>query len=147
MGFGRTPVSVYSIYDDEIDYLIVSAEKNWRPTRFKDCVLISDEELDDRDFSFSQKDVSDSINAYYDQMSLSRIEIRDSVSRCNPDSGIEYDGLKEGGKMFRLSPDINNSQVAVLATCLFVKRNKSINASIDMAEDILSMMDGDVVSI
>ena len=147
MGFSRTPTSVYSIYDDEANYLVVIAEKEWRTTRFKECVLISDEELDDRDFLFNQQKVSDAINAYYDMVSLSSIEVKDSVARCNPDAGIEYDGLKEGGKIFRLSPDITNSQVAVLAACLFIKDNKKAKLSLDMADDLRDLMQGDVITI
>jgi len=146
MGFSVKPTSVYSVYNEDTGILVVSAEKGWRTSRFKDCALISDASLDERDFVFSQGKVSDAINAYYDMLSLGSLSILDSASRCNPESGIEYDGLKEGGKVFRLSPSINNSQVAVIASCLFVKTNRVVDEVFDMIDDLSCLMDGGIVT-
>jgi hypothetical protein len=60
---------------------------------------------------------------------------------CNPEPKIEYDGLREGGKIYRLAPDMSNAQVAVLATCLYVEQYQNTQKTLEMADDIADLND------
>jgi hypothetical protein len=110
------------------------------PRRTGCAVLTNDAAADDYDNLFTEQDLRDSISDYFNFAGRSLLMLEDPVSRFNPSSKIEADGIDERGRKFRVAPDINNGQIAVMAMCWFASRQSGVAAQLATFDDYSSML-------
>lgn len=136
-GFQGQAVALASVLDEKTGVLVVAKQLAYREDRPKpDMALVSNLDLQSCDFLFSDKHLRDAIRSYFTRRSQGMLEIDSALGRYLPDNRIEQDGVDESGRKFKISPDIDNGQIAVLATVAFIEAQKPISAAIDMANEL-----------
>ncbi|NDI85083.1 hypothetical protein [Undibacterium crateris] len=147
-GFQGRPCTVYAYYDEESDVLVISKEAASRSDRFKDCFLISNIDLPERDAVFAPEDFNDAITHFFEMICDSKLTIKDAASRCNPTNSIEKDGVNENGKRaYRISPETSNGQVAVLSIVWHVKNARTVCKVLDMQDRFADLQLGMMMTI
>lgn len=144
-GYQGKPCSLFSVYETDTQILSIIKDTDYKKTRQKpDYVLISNDKNADYDCLFTELNFSQGIEDFFIMLNgvafdgrSSRLVFDDKVTRANPKNVIESDGYTENGRKFRITPNINNLQIAVLATC-FYANNKCgvINNTLAMFEQL-----------
>lgn len=136
---GAKPVSLLCFHDTQTDFLIVDSESEFAEVRPEGFALVTNLPLQTRDFLFTADHIRNSIRDYYSRDGQGIIDIDNALMRYRPDGKIERDGIDERGPKFRLSPDIGNGEVAVLAAVAFVAAQTAINAAMDATSEFTSL--------
>jgi len=132
--FGR-PVSVFAAYAPSTDILLVSREGEYEVAERPGFLHVTNQFRDEHhDAVFSEQDLKAAIGAYFELNALRLLTLGAKVQRLSPDSKIERMGVDERGANYRIAPDINCAQVAVMVACLFASRQRGVNAAQDMAD-------------
>ena len=147
VGFHGNPCTLFSLFDTQKKVLAVAKEIPYRADRAQGCVVVTNDSTIARDQLFTDDELKAAIGAYYElksglssDNSSSRLNFADGVTRNNPDSAIERDGIDANGQKYRVSETITCGQMAVLATCLFAVKADSIQRSVDMADELTTML-------
>ena len=147
VGFGGMPITLFSLFDSETKVLAIAKETPYRSDRAKGCVVITNDPTIPRDELFSDDRLKPAIGAYFElRSSLSadgssnRLNLGDTVTRNDPQSAIERDGIDASGQKYRVADSITCGQMAVLATCLYVMKADSVQRSVDMAGELREML-------
>ncbi|WP_043345139.1 hypothetical protein [Cupriavidus basilensis] len=147
-GFEGEPRTVYSLYDLDTGLLVVNKEVAFREDRFGGCVIVSNAELPAREALFTVDHFPEAIEAFFELSRGKQIHIEDKASRSNPTHCIQDDGLStNGGRTYRINPNTLNCQVAVMATCWYVKRSRTLNKVVNMADRLLEIQRGGILSV
>lgn len=104
-----------------------------------DMTMITNMDLDDADTVFTDKDIKSAVESYFTRCAQSTIVIKDEARRFTPDSKVETDTVTTTGRTYRISPDIDNGQMAVLALCAFVDKQKGVGGTIEALNELDSM--------
>ena len=137
---GAEPVTLRCFHDVETDFLVIDTKApEFAESRPEGFALVTNLELQTRDFLFSNDHIRDAIRDYFARDGQGLIDIEDELNRYRPDSKIERDGIDERGPKFRLSPDIGNGEVAVLAAVAFITGQGSIIGAMDAMSDFTKL--------
>ncbi len=132
--------SVLALIDD-IDgesVLLILGETEFDLTRQKDYVLITDiPTSSNRDMLFKPNDFQAALEAYRELKGADAIEFDDDAKRLLIDNKIEVDGIKESGRLNYIIQELGNGHVAVLAICLYFKKQRNIDSTMGMAESFM----------
>ena len=132
--FGR-PVSVFAAYAPATDILLVSRESEYEVAERPGFLHVTNQHRDEHhDAVFTEQDLKDAICAYFELDALRLLTLGPKVQRLSPDSKIERMGVDERGMNYRIAPDINCAQIAVMVACLFASRQRGVNAAQDLAD-------------
>ena len=105
-------------------------------------------DLSERDALFAEDDFREAIDTYYCMLNTGCLNISKGAMGSDPASQIEPDGYRDNGaSIYRISPNISNSQIAVLATAWYTKKSKAINQSIDFSNQLFKIAMGDIITI
>lgn len=135
---GAQPVTVGCFYD-ESGVLVVDRSMPFAEARPEGFALVTNLPLQTRDFLFVEDHIRDSIRDYYAMSGQELIDIDDSLMRYRPDGKIEREGIDERGPKFRLSPDIGNGEVAILAAVAFVMGQEPITGAMEAMSDFTKL--------
>ena len=136
-GYQGPPIALASVLDENTGVLVIAKQLNYREDRpAPDMAVVSNLDLPECDFMYSDKRLRDSIRAYFARRGQGMVEIESILGRYLPDNKIEQDGVDESGRKFRIAPDIDNGQIAVLATVAFVEAQKHISSSMTLMDDL-----------
>ena len=140
--------TVFAFYDDDTGKLIVGKEMGFFAGRKKGIdVLISDSDVEQRDSLFSDDKMMPAVTAFYLMSSDNSIQIDASVMRCNPEAAIEFEGIVNGKKTYRIMPEISNAQVATLAISHYVQSSRLIDDTLIMADTMSKLLSGKSITI
>lgn len=132
--FGR-PVSVFAAYSPGTDILLVSREGEYETAERPSFLHITNQFRDEHhDAVFTEHDLKEAIGAYFELDALRLLTLGPKVQRLSPDSKIERMGVDERGMNYRIAPDINCAQMAVMVACLFANRQRHVDAAQDVAD-------------
>lgn len=136
VGYAGAPATLFCAFDSETDTLAVIKESPEYEAGPRDGFLkISSQDRDlSHDALFTEADTRSAINAFFELEALKLISISPGVQRCNPANKIERDGMDEGGMKYRISPDITNAQVAVLAAAHYAGAQRGNAAALDFMD-------------
>lgn len=135
-GYAGDGVTVYSKWTNGI--LVVNKIVDYRPDRYKDCLIIADADVPERESLFTDEHVSDAIGAYMHMKACGELDIGDAAARGNPEYWVQDADTNNGLRRFMVKPQVENAVVAVLATCWQVKRTKAITKSLSMMDALLT---------
>lgn len=136
-GYGGNAVSIYCAYDTDSDILAVSREGEYEDSDRPSFLKISNQNRDKAfDALFTEELTRSAINAFFELDALKLLAISPKAQRCNPLNKIERDGMDEGGMKYRISPDVTNAQVAVLAASWYVNTQRGVSAVREFAEEM-----------
>lgn len=136
---GAQAVTLVCFHDAETDFLVVDSSMEFAEQRPEGFALVTNLPLQTRDFLFTADHIRDAIRDYYARDGQGIIDIDDVLQRYRPDGKIERDGIDERGPKFRLSPDIGNGEVAVLAAVAFVSFQEPISGAITAMGDFTKL--------
>lgn len=136
-GFHGEPCTMISLLDERTGIIVISKTIKYRENRYApDFALVSNLDLPELDMSFTDELLRDSIRSYFTRKAQLTLDVLTEVRRYEPDNCIERDTVDEGGRRYRINADINNGQVAILATIALVESQSSFAAAVDMANEL-----------
>lgn len=144
-GFAAQATTIIGQLNERTGVLVLVKEVKYRETRIpqkseQDPVfaLVSNLDLPDLDFRFEDTHVRDAIRSYFTRKSQMTLDIvpDQGLQRHMPDMKIEMEKVDEGGRRYRVAPDITNGQIAILAAVAFVDRQQALPAAISMADEL-----------
>ena len=138
-GYNGKPVTILSFLKDRI--LTVVKATAFSDERIMEDMATTGNVGGDIDYKFTDKDFQEAIAAYFEQTNNMEISIDESLARYKPDNRIEIDKIDEKGKSYRVSSDIDNGQIAIIATALFAKKQKGFQAVTEFMNEINSADD------
>ena len=100
-----------------------------------------------RDALFTEADIRDAIAAYMEFAGRGLLEIQEAVARFNPQSAIEPDGVDEHGRKYRISTEMTNGKLSVIALCWMAHRQSSVNDILDAQDGYADLFDITTVGI
>lgn len=152
-GYMGKPITVLAGYDEESGVLVISRVVP-AIARFKDSMLISSDNKSDRDSLFGDEQLKSAIGGYFhlkgevtSDGASACLRFSDSAAISDPVAVIENDGIDVNGPKYRIAPDASNAHIAALAICGYVSRYSSMSDTVDMADDLLSILSGAAVTI
>ena len=153
-GYGGTPCTLFSVYDQTRRILVIAKEARFRTDRHEKCVVLTNDSSIPRDRLFTDDDLMPAISAFYalrqgvaDDGKTARLTFTDSAQRANPEGAIDRDGIEAHGPRYRVNESVTCMQVAALATCLYAMGADSVEQSVTMAERLTALLCGDVMTI
>lgn len=145
-GYLGKAVSLFAILDTDTGVLNIQKKSKNFQNRNEDFVLITNIPRVDNDFYVDQTMLLDSIESYYRMKNgfsydnvTPLLNIGNQVGGADPSSGIEINGVNTSGMDYRIAPDIQNIQVAVLAMCLYAERLNVVNDTLEMFGELNSL--------
>jgi hypothetical protein len=117
--------------------LIMAREVKYTEKRLApDIAIVSNLDLADIDFRFTDKHIGEAIRVYYTRKAHLTLDVLNEIQNFDPGNMIEPDAVDEGGRRYRISPDITNGQVSVLAAVAFVEHQTGFKEAIGMANEL-----------
>ena len=153
-GYNGSPTTLLAVIDDDTGILVIANQIAYKETRHiqqkdgdgeiseSDFTLISNVDAGETDFLFVDEMLRDAIRSFYSRKSQGMIDILEKLARYNPDNKIERDSVDEKGPSYKIMPDIENGQMAVLALTAFYERymqNNTVNSAVDSMLDFLGI--------
>lgn len=137
-GYKGENTSLAALYDEDESVLVVqkrlSAYREDRPA--DDFALVSNIDLPQADFQFKDEMLADAIRAYYMMTAQGALVIESSLQRYQPDNRIDEDRIDENGRKYRVSPDIDNGQIGVLAAVAFIESQRGVCSALSAAQEL-----------
>lgn len=139
-GYSGSPITLLGAIDEDTGVLVVAKQVPYNEKRIVQkaqdgseisFVLISNLDLRESEFKFSDELLRDAIRSFYSMNAQGSLDIIESVARYNPDNKIERDTIDERGANYKIMPDIENGQMAVLAMVSFMAKQGEINSLSD----------------
>ena len=148
-GFHGKPATVYALYDPENDLCIVGKVGVGSAKKQSGGVLVSDTSSSEFpvDDYYLEPDIAPSISDFFLMLNDGKLIVSDKVRVADPSSHLEFDGLKNNKKDYRVMPTISNAQIGVLAIARYINKSKKIEQIIDFANDIGSLREGGVITV
>lgn len=136
-GFSGLPITLLGSLNEKTGVLVVLKAVAYTEKRLaEDVAMISNADLPDCDYRFTDDDMRGAIRSYFGRASQDGIDIHDELARYRPDNRIERDGIDERGMKYRCSPDIDNGQIGVLALTAFAEGQRGVSAALDAMDDL-----------
>lgn len=151
-GFGGGATTLFSAYDPAARLLVIAKDAGYREERRPGCVVLTNIDGIPRDSMFDVSEFRGAVEAYYalkqgvSKTGGPRLVFDSGVSRTNPDSAVERDGVDERGPKYRIADTITCAQVAVLATCEYAMRAEAIDATVNMARRFERIAMGEILT-
>lgn len=139
-GYGSEPISLAAFLDHATGVLAIIMPVNYREARDSDMAFVTNTKAPDYDCLFQEEHLADAIRAFREAEGTGMIALSDTTQRFRP--RIETDGVNESGQKYRLHPDLNNGEVAVLALAHFMQRQRAVHnveSAMDAMLDIWSI--------
>lgn len=135
-GFMGQPVTLACVIDDETGVLTVGKQVAYNEDRIEGFAVVSNLDLADCDYLFTDKHLRGAIRSYFSRSGQDTIAIVPALARYQPDNKIERDAVDETGPRYRISPDIDNGQIAVLAAVAYADAQRPISAAMDAMQEL-----------
>lgn len=144
-GYVGKSATVLATYVDGVVFVAKSVA--YRTQRVSDSVLIANTELPAMEFRLDEADLGKAIEAFSQLKNSGMLSFDPAAQACDPSGAIEQDGITENGRKMRISPDIKNEQIAVLALCLYARRAATNDKVMSMLGELETIMAGGVMTI
>ena len=129
-----SPTSIFAFYENEVIAIVKISDEEERHESID--ILISDDKSLNADFSFGDENINDAIQSLFMIDKKNNLIMGDSVARANPKNAIEFDGIENSKRQYRIKNSIKNDQIATLAICGYIARYEIENDRISMLDDL-----------
>lgn len=136
-GVGSEPITLAALRDPVTGVLAIAKKINMREKADAGYSFVTNMRLASYDCLFREEDITEAIRLYRESEANATLVLSDETARYRP--RIEVDGMNESGQKFRLSNDMSNGEVAVLALVHFAERQRIINQTTDLTARISSL--------
>lgn len=136
-GFRGQSVTLAALHDSDTGMLVIAKQVAFRLTKPEaNDALVCNASTNEADFIFTDDHIAEAIRDYYLMKGHGHISLADALARYEPDNKIEVDDINESGRKFRISNDIDNGQMAVLAAVAFIKQQEAIGDCMSAIADL-----------
>lgn len=127
---GAAPVALACFLDEKTETLVIvrPVDPEAPIDREGGFSLVTSGLLDDYDMLFTEDMLSEAVAVYFSMLGSDAVAIEDDCMRYAPEQFVRPDGLDEKGVKYRFSDRMGNGAVAILAACLYAKRNLAYQA-------------------
>lgn len=137
-GFAGQPTTIIGSLDERTGVLVMVKEVKFREERIDETfALVSNLNLPELDFRFGDDHLGSAIRTYFTRRAQTTIDIMQELQRHLPDNKIESDAVDEGGRRYRIHPEIMNGQIAILAAVALCEKQDPFNAAMQMQEELI----------
>lgn len=133
-GAGAEPITLTAFKNNALGVLVIMGQIPYTDTRVKDLAFVTNMRLPDYDCLFRDEDLNAAIIAFKEGEGLGTILFDDNAARWRP--RIESDGVDSNGQKYRLGGEFTNGEMAVLALSYFMTRQRTVDATSRMTDDI-----------
>jgi hypothetical protein len=135
-GYGGSSANVLGALDMGSGLFIVAKELAYGE-RVEGAIAVSnDPRSEQRDSLFDEDKLQGAIRLFFRAKATAMIEMLPSVTKFDPSHKIEANGLDENGSKYRLSPDVSNGNMAVLALVDAADRAYKAQAATDFSDEL-----------
>jgi len=138
-GYNGPAVNLLGALDPDSGLLIVARELAVGERQDETMVTSNDPRSERRDRLFSEDDLQESIRLFFRAKSTAMIELLPTVTKHEPAHKIETNGMDEHGTKYRLSPDITNGNVAILALAALADRAYKSQAATSFSDELAEL--------
>lgn len=138
-GYSGPAVNLLGALDPDSGLLIVAKELKVGERLDETMVTSNDPRSERRDRLFTEDDFQESIRLFFRAKSTAMIELLPNVTKHEPAHKIETNGMDENGTKYRLSPDITNGNVAILALAAAADRAYKAQSATDFANEMADL--------
>lgn len=135
-GFMGQATTLLCVVDDDTGVLTIGKQVPFSEARMEGFALASNMDLPECDYLFTDKHLRDAIRSYFSRGGQDMVAFAPSLVRYKPDNRIEKDAVDESGPRYRISPDIDNGQIAVLAAVAFADAQQPLKAVMTAINDL-----------
>lgn len=135
-GFQGPAITLLCVIDDDTGVLTVGKQAEYTEKRMKGFALAANMDLPDCDFMFTDKHLRDAIRSYFSRVGQDTVAVVPALARYLPDNRIEKDAVDESGPRYRISPDVDNGQIGVLAAVAFADAQRPIGAAMSAMQEL-----------
>lgn len=141
---GSKPVALACFLDPKTDTLVILRETDPEEPVDRDAGfgLVSSAMLDDYDLLFTEALMGEAVAIYFAMRGTDTVIVEDECMRYAPEQVVRPDGVDEKGVKYRFSDRLGNGVVAVLAACLYARRNIGYQAASSFANELSALTDG-----
>jgi hypothetical protein len=138
-GYKGPAVNVLGALDPESGLFIVAKELKLGERLEGALVVSNDPRSQRRDRLFTEEDLQEAIRLFFRAQSNGLIELLPATTKHEPSHRIEADGIGEKGTKYRLSPDMTNGNIAVLALAATADGTFKAQAATDFCDELAAM--------
>ena len=138
-GFTGEPACVYASYDPEINATVVVKEGAWTESRWKtdeELIVISNQNVPDRDVLFGEDQLIEAITEYFSLESAGEFILEETAASANPQMAVAFRGIKDGKRDYDARSNLSNKHVATLAIAHYVGGLQAIGDAQEMLDDL-----------
>ncbi|ABO60642.1 hypothetical protein LA345_39150 (plasmid) [Burkholderia vietnamiensis] len=152
-GYQGAAVNLLGALDPKTGLFIVAKEQGIDERSDGALVVSNSTRMEDRDRLFDEDKLQRAIQLFFSLKGQGLLELLAAVTKHDPATRIESDGMSERGTRYRLAPEMSNGNIAVLAMIEAADMALAANTTIDTADDIAQMygdldgIDGDWATI
>lgn len=137
-GYAGQPKTIVALLEPNSGIVTISKGlTTFRKERIADDFAFVANYLSASDLRFTDKELSESIGAYFEYMQSGLILFAEQAIQFQPDNHIELDGITEGGRKYRIGADVSGGQIGVLAIALFCQKQQAIQGCINQFDAML----------
>jgi hypothetical protein len=141
-GYSGLPVTLVAAFDHDTGMLLIRGERRegYLTDREDGATFVTNTvHCDARDALFTEDHWKLAIEAFHTSRATGLCVLEPKVQRFDPSQKIEVDKIDASGKSYRLSPDISNGHVAVLALVWYTGVQRGIGATMRQTTRMLDL--------
>lgn len=138
-GYQGQAINLLGALDTDSGLFIVAKELPMGERIDGAMVVSNDPRSERRDSMFTEDKIQDAIRLFFRAQATGMIELLQSMSKHDPAHRIEAQGLDEHGTKYRLSPDVSNGNVAVLALIFAADNTYKAASATDFSNELAEM--------
>jgi len=140
-GYGGKPTTLSAFFDHSTSILVIDKSVQYREERQdgeEDWAFITNVRCPAYDCMFLEEHLADAVSAFKTMEGADAVILGDEVAKFRP--RVESDGIDDKGQKWRLNPDMQNGEVAVLALIHFIERQRGLNNVLGGMDEIMDLI-------
>jgi hypothetical protein len=138
-GYQGAAVNLLGALDPKTGLFIVAKEQGIDERTEGALTVSNNTRLEDRDRLFDEDKLQRAIHLFFSLRGQGLLELLPAVTKHDPGTRIESDGMNERGTKYRLAPEMSNGNVAVLALIEAADVALAADTTVSSADEIADM--------
>lgn len=131
---GPAVTLVCALKTDSNVLVIAKQEQDLREERKEGFALVTNLHLPASDWLFTDDHIRQGIGDYYARSTQGTLDIVEALSRHDPSNNIGKEGFDERGPVYRITPDITNGQLAIIAACAYADLQVGLGSAASVSD-------------
>lgn len=137
-GYSGEPVTLLALIDHTTGVLAIGKKVQYRENREEGFAFVTNTRAKAYDCLFTEEHLSGAITLFKELEGGGTVALADEITKYRP--RVESDGVDEKGQKWRLSPDMQNGEVAVLALVHFMESQRRIQGTLNAMDSLMDLV-------